>query len=148
MKKIASVLFIVLTALALKAQQPVKWTTSAKALKDNKFEIRLTAKISEGWYIYSQYMAANGPIPTSISYEKNPQVEALGKAMEVGVLRQKYDSTFGMEIKVFLGQVEFVQQVAVKGNLPVILDGEVMYMGCNAEVCMPPQVEKFKITLK
>ena len=68
MKRLIFFLVVTLAAFAANAQQPVSWEASAKALKDNLFEIRLTAVISEGWYIYSQYMSGEGPLPTSISY--------------------------------------------------------------------------------
>ena len=68
--------------------------------------------------------------------------------MEIGKVNQKFDSQSGTDIKVFYDKVEFVQRVAVKGKLPISLDGEVFYMGCNAQMCLPPQVERFTVLLK
>ncbi|SMC60918.1 Disulphide bond corrector protein DsbC [Pedobacter nyackensis] len=141
-------LIIALTVYKASGQQPVLWTASAKPLKDNTFEIRLIASISDGWYIYSQFMGNKGPLPTSITYKKNPSVDILGKVEEIGELKQKYESSFGIDVKYYYNKVEFIQQVKLNGKLPVTLNGSVAYMGCNAQMCMPPQVEDFKVVLR
>ncbi|RYX87553.1 sugar transporter [bacterium] len=147
MKMLFVVMVVALAAFAANAQPPVRWKASAKLLKKNVFEIRLTAVINEGWYIYSQFMENNGPQPTSITFERS-SVDTIGKAIEFGKLQQKFDAQFGMEIAFFYNKVEFVQQVRVKGKLPITMNGEVMYMGCNEQMCLPPQVEQFSVLLK
>jgi len=140
-------LIVVVTACKAGAQQPVKWTASVKPIKDKVFEIRLTATITEGWYIYSQFMENNGPEPTNVTYDRN-QIDTIGQAIEIGKIQQKYDSLFDTEIKFYYNKVEFVQQVKVKKKLPLTLTASVTYMGCNAQMCMPPREEKFKVILK
>jgi hypothetical protein len=147
MKRLLMLLVVVIAACNAGAQQPVVWNATAKHIKGKIFEIRLKATISEGWYVYSQYMENKGPQPTSISYEGNC-VDTNSRAIEVGKLQRKYDSQFGMEIAFFYNKVEFVQQVRVKQKLPLALTGSVVYMGCNAQMCMPPQEEKFEVILK
>lgn len=67
----ARIFFLLFISIAVFAQaqilEPVKWTIASNKIQDNEFEIVYTAKIDNGWYLYSQFIESDGPTPTSFS---------------------------------------------------------------------------------
>ena len=126
---------------------PVQWNFSAKKIGPATYEIHLFAKMDEDWHIYSQTTPDGGPVPTSISFLKNPLVTLVGSAKEVGKLEKQFEPLFGVEVKQFSDKVDFVQTVTVKEKIKTALNGTVQFMTCNNEQCLPPTTVKFSIPL-
>ena len=86
MKKVftASFLLLLTNFLFAQIQNPVSWTATSKKIADKTYEIHLTATIHEGWHVYSQTTPEGGPVPTSISFTKNPLLDLNGTAKEIG----------------------------------------------------------------
>ena len=65
MKKIISILFVLISVVS-SAQifTPVEWEFSQKQLSDTEIELQFKANIDEGWHLYSQHIADDGPVPT------------------------------------------------------------------------------------
>jgi hypothetical protein len=49
--------------------EPVRWNLSTAALDDGKWRLDFTAKVDDGWAIYSQESFGDGPIPTTIELD-------------------------------------------------------------------------------
>ncbi|MBK9737288.1 MAG: hypothetical protein IPO92_20990 [Saprospiraceae bacterium] len=49
---------------------PVKWKFDIEKINTNEYKLIYTAKVDKGWTVYSQYTSDDGPVPTSITYEK------------------------------------------------------------------------------
>ena len=83
MKKILSLIFTIFSVY-VNAQifTPVSWTFSHEMLSDNEFELSFTANIDEGWYIYSQSLADDGPVPTEFTFQKPNNYKLLGEVIE------------------------------------------------------------------
>ena len=64
-----SIMLVTLSFAQIK--DPVDWTYSAKKINATTYELRLKAKIEDGWHLYSQNTPDGGPIPTTISFKKN-----------------------------------------------------------------------------
>jgi DsbC/DsbD-like thiol-disulfide interchange protein len=126
---------------------PVKWAFSAKKINASTYEVHLTASLESGWHIYSQTTPDGGPVPTSVSFTKNPLFNLDGDAKEVGKLEKHFEDLFGVDVKQFSNKVSFVQTVKLKGLVKTSLDGVVEYMTCNDRECLPPITQKFSITL-
>ena len=124
MKKILTATFLLLVSNILLAQiqNPVNWTATAKKIADKTYEIRLTANINNGWHIYSQTTPEGGPVPTNISFTKNPLFQLQGTAKEVGKLEQHNEPLFGVDVKQFSNKVDFVQVVKLKANVKTSAD--------------------------
>ena len=150
MKKIVTAGFLLLISNLLFAQlqNPVSWTTTAKRISDKTYEIHLTANIQSGWHIYSQTTPDGGPIPTSITYAKNPLLTFMGKAKEVGKLEKHAEPLFGVNVEQFSNKVDFVQLVKLKANVKTSADVAVEFMVCNNRQCLPPTTKKFTVALK
>ena len=82
-------------------QQPAKWSSSVQQKEKGEAILTFSVKIDKGWHIYSQFIAEGGPIPTSLSFEKNSNFSIEGKANEEGKLIDLYDKSFEMKLKYF-----------------------------------------------
>lgn len=145
---ISTLLFLCLTAVCLQAQgPPVEYTWEAQSIGGNEFEITFKAKIQEGWYTYSQFLASDdGPVPTSINFESNNETKK-GKATEkAGKPSYKvsgYDDIFKMEVTKYKKELTIKQKITVKDlNKPVT--GYLTYMSCDASQCRPPTDVEFE----
>lgn len=149
MKKIIALSVFVLSANLLFAQilNPVAWTATSKKIADKTYEVRLTATMQKGWHIYSQTTPEGGPVPTNVSFNKNPLVIIKGKTKEVGKLEQHNEPLFGVNVKQFSNKVEFVQMVNLKANVKTSVDMSVEFMACNDKQCLPPVTKKFTVAL-
>lgn len=150
MKKYCLFLAGVLLAVCCFAQGPgpVKWNFTAKKINATTYEVRLSAKIENGWHIYSQTTPAGGPVPTEISFTKNPLVTLSGAVKEIGKLEQHFEPLFGVDVKQYSNQVEFVQTVTVKRRVKTSVKGSVEFMVCNDHECLPPSNKSFTIMVK
>ena len=128
---------------------PIKWSFSSKKLDGNTYEVHLTAMLDKGWHTYSQTTPEGGPVPTSVSFIKNPLISIEGKVKEVGKLEQHVEPLFnGINVKQFSDKVDFVQIVKVKGSANTTVTGTIESMACNEKQCLPPSTEKFSVSLK
>lgn len=144
-----SLVFLLLFSILVKAQvyNPVKWKTSVEKVSDTEFELTAKAIIENGWHLYSQHVAPDGPIPTHFTFPKKPDFQLVG-----GVKEEKgktvNDPVFEMQIKFFEKEANFKQRIKVLATKPFQLKAEVEYMVCNDANCLPPTYEDliFSIT--
>jgi len=140
--------FVISTSAQAQIKDPVQWKFSAKKVNATTYEIHLTADIEDGWHVYSQFTPDGGPIPTSISFLKNPLVTLNGAIRESGKLEKRFERLFGVEVMQFSDKVDFVQTVTVKENVKTAINGTLQYMTCNDEECIPAKQLKFSVPLK
>jgi len=137
--------------VGVKAQmaEPVKWSFKSEKISNSEsdYEITLIADIQEGWYVYSQEISGRGPIPTKINFEQNPNLQLQGKPMEIGDKKEIFDQNFNINVTKLSGTTQFIQKAIVKGGLPLI-KGQLLYMTCNGQICLPPKRINFDVILK
>jgi thiol:disulfide interchange protein DsbD len=133
----------------IKAQmiEPVSWTFKSESLNDGEYKIFAIAAIEEGWYVYSQDLNTNTPIPTRLQFDNNQNIVLEGKPLEIGTKNEAYDANFNTTLKRLTGRTIYVQKVKVAGNT-LVLKGSLQYMTCNGQMCMPPQKVEFSLALK
>ncbi len=150
MRKMLFLLFLLSVSFMATAQvnNPVEWTFSAKKITKEDYEIYMTANIDKGWHIYSTTTPDGGPVPTAITFRKNPLLTVSGKIKEIGKLEQKYEPLFGVDVKQFSGRVDFVATIKLKTAVKTNVTGSVEFMVCNDKECLPPATEQFSISLK
>lgn len=148
MKKIVVFVLTILIGLNVQAQKlnPVKWNFEAVKKSDKQYEIRFTANVEAPWHIYSQF--PKNPLPTKISIKKNPLVQINGKIKEVGALEKLFDKNIKSNVAYFTKKVQFVQSVTLKVASKTRLTGEIEYMVCNDERCLPPSKVSFDIAIQ
>ncbi|MCB0478581.1 MAG: hypothetical protein KDC84_10480 [Crocinitomicaceae bacterium] len=145
MKNILCILGVLFSVQIFAQEDPVKWTaTQVKEGKDNL--IKINAKMEDHWHIYSMHLTEEfGPIPTTITFSENENIEFLGKIEEDKPKREK-DANFDMVIDYFDVSADFKQKVKVKGETSVKVS--VYYMCCNDKKCLPPKEEIIEVKLK
>lgn len=149
MKKVIVICLTMFVALNVHAQRlnPVKWTFEAVKVSEKQYDIVFTANVEAPWHIYSQFVK-KGPVPTSIVFKKNALVQVKGSAKEVGKLEKHFDKNFGAEIAYFSNKVQFVQTINLRAASKTSVAGEVEYMVCNDERCLPPTKVPFEVAIQ
>ncbi len=129
--------------------EPVKWSMEQKHVAGDEFELVFTAKIEDGWKVYSQYLESDdGPIRTSFNFDKGEHYELVGKTEEAEANRKKvFDEVFKMNLITFKKEGVFTQKVKVKDYTKPIV-GYLEFMCCDATRCLPPSEEDFEFALK
>ena len=148
MKKILILIFTIFS-VNVNAQifTPVSWTFSHEMLSDNEFELSFTANIDEGWYIYSQSLADDGPVPTEFTFQKTNNYKLLGDVIEEKA-KEEYDPNFDMMLKFFKDKTTFKQRVLVEDmSQTITIKGEIYYMTCDDKQCLPPELVEFSFDL-
>lgn len=133
--------------IAISQENPVKWEMNAKKIAGDEYEITFVANVDNGWNIYSQHTDPSGPVPTSFNFEKNDNLEFIGKAVETGKKKEAFDDLFGVNVIKFSGVVTFKQKVKVKTGA-TSATGYLEFMSCDDEKCLPPKEVDFDIPLK
>jgi len=129
--------------------EPVKWSTTTKKVADGEYDVMVTAKIDEGWHIYSQSVGEDGPIPTSFLFDNEKgQIELVGETKEDGPKRvNEYDKVFEMDLVKFKKAATFTQRVKIKDQGTPIT-GSLEFMTCEAGRCLPPAYVYFGVDTK
>lgn len=126
---------------------PVRWTFQAQKSADGVYDLSLTAQIQSGWYLYSQHLEEGGPVPTTIRFTPAESYSLEGDTAESGDQRKEgYDDLFEMNVIKFAKRAVFTQRVRVSDPSKPI-SGEVEFMTCDDEQCLPPRTVPFSISL-
>ncbi len=133
--------------LTVRAQQPYRWAFTAKKTADKTYAIHLTAAIDNGWHTYSQTTPDGGPLPTKITFGKNPLVTRVGNVEELGKMEKYHEAVFDVDVKRYSDKVDFVQVVKLKAAVKTRLNGTVEFMVCNDHECLPPKTLPFSIAI-
>lgn len=130
--------------LAAQMIDPVLWDFELKNLGEDEYEVRLTASLEAGWYIYSANLESyEGPIQTSISFSAPADVEIVGAIEEEGKKVEGYDELFGMNVIKYASEVVFSQKI--KAEDLELLEGNVRFMTCDDHKCLPPKQISFEL---
>lgn len=144
MKRRNTLLFLftlVFSLVAMAQQNPVHFSVQQKQVSPTEVEVVFTAKIDQGWHVYSTNLPADGPTSASLHVDKAEGVTPVGKLTTRGKELNVYDKTFEMKLRYFENSVGFVQRYKITAKTYSI-KGYLEYGACNDEMCLPPtQVE-------
>lgn len=148
--RISLVFFSLLLSLSGFAQmlEPVKWSTEYKQVSDTEYDLIFTAKIDNGWGIYSQFLDSDdGPVATEFTYETGSHFEKQGKTEESGNRKKEYDPIFEMDVVKFTKTGIFTQRVKLlEPGKPIT--GYLTFMTCDDTRCLPPTDVDFEFLLE
>lgn len=151
MKKLISSIMLALIALVAQAQilTPVKW----KIKLDDKGgapekEIIFTATADKGWHLYDMNLPEGGPVSTSFTFETLNGAELIGQPVPSVKPTTVYDEQFAMNLRWYPGTVSFTQKLKVTDPAKFKAEGEVEFMACNDETCLPPDQIPFSFDKK
>jgi hypothetical protein len=150
MKRIITLFPVLLLAMALKAQNPVTWSFSAKKIADKTYELHMTATIQAGWHLYSQSQPDDAiAIPTSFTINKNPLLTLDGKVKEIGKMEKFHDAKLDLSANQYSHKVNFVQVVKLRSaTAKTNITGNVEFQTCDDEKCLPPKTTNFSIAIR
>lgn len=118
---------------------PVSWSTAVKDNRDGTFNLEMRAEIDEGWHLYSQVLPSDeGPIATEFTFKSSDNYELIGKVVEPKA-KTEFDPNFDMDLNYFEHEVIFTQKVKPKAPGALKVLGDVYFMVCDAEKCLPPE---------
>ncbi len=139
MKKLSVLWLLSLVAVLANAQifEPVKFTSQLKTSSSAEAEIVFSATIDKGWHVYSTNLGTDGPIQASFTVEKMTGAELVGTLKPVGKEISEYDEMFGMKLRYFENNVQFVQKIKFTAA-DYDIDCYLEYGACNDESCLPP----------
>jgi thiol:disulfide interchange protein DsbD len=133
--------------LAAAPADPVAWklTPPATPVKAGaRFTVKLLAAVQDGWHLYSLKPMAEGPIPTRIWIAEG-QTFSLAGGVQAPDPQAMQDASFGMEVELYEGEVEFglpvrVAAGAAPGAQKLVVSAS--YQSCNQKLCLPPKTVK------
>ena len=68
MKKLILLLLALPFVVSAQIYDPVTWSFTQEQISPDEIELKFTADIEEGWYLYSQTIEDDGPVPTSFIF--------------------------------------------------------------------------------
>jgi thiol:disulfide interchange protein len=129
---------------------PVQWTLElqpAAAAAGDRVLGHLTARIEDGWHLYSATVAVR-PIATRVTLEENPAV-AEWKVYQPKPLLQ-FDPNSQQESELYEHEAPFLIEAVLKPDAAAgssELQAKVRYSACNDRVCLPPKTKTAAATL-
>ncbi|MCI4666737.1 MAG: thioredoxin family protein [Bacteroidia bacterium] len=120
---------------------PVEWTINFAKVEKDMVDLIFSAKIKEGWKIYSPDNSATGPIPFTVIFEE--EQERIGKVKYDQKPQGGFDKFFNVNVDYFKGSVNFSQRIRVKDT--GLVKGFITYSACNKDRCLPPDDLDFNL---
>jgi len=150
MKRLISILIITCIAIAAQAQilTPVKWKVNLEDTGTAEKEIVFTAVCDPGWHLYDMNLPDGGPVSTSFTFETLTGAELIGTPVPSIKPTTVYDELFSMELRWYGGTVSFTQKFKVTDASKFKMAGELEFMACNDETCLPPERIEFSFDKK
>ncbi len=143
MKAVLSLFLILFCSTIMAQQNAVSWSFEVNQVDSEKGEYELIyhANISDGWHLYSQFLASEdaGPLPTEFVHTKNENINLYGDIQEEQP-HSEMDDAFGVVVNYFEGQTRFVQNVTLAQPKNTMLEGSIYYMVCSESMCVPEEV--------
>jgi thiol:disulfide interchange protein len=126
---------------------PVSWSFKTNKVSADEFELTFNARIDAGWHLYNQNPLKDGPMPLVFTFEKNTNIQLVGKVAEKTKITKKFDDMFKLTVKYFTDKATFVQRVKALSDKPITVKGTIEGQGCNEGSCVPLEADfSFKIT--
>ncbi len=148
MKKLlfACILLCIASAGFSQAPQVVKWEFDTKQEGKNA-KLIIKATIDKGWHLYNTQLPEGGPIPTTFTFNETELAKFIGDVTTSPKPIEKFDSSFQMDLSYFDNEVVFTQNVKLLTDNPVAISGNVRFMCCNDETCLPPKNVEYSFKL-
>ncbi|MCZ7558592.1 MAG: protein-disulfide reductase DsbD family protein [Bacteroidia bacterium] len=135
-----------------RAQEAARWSAtapSAAVKPGDKIDIKVSAKLNEGWHVYSTTPVEEGPVPTEIAFADTAPLKMAGKIRQPKPI-VKFDENFGVNTEYYDKDVTFtvpamVKENAKNGKQKAIV--EVTFMACNDRMCLPPKTVEVPVDL-
>ncbi|MCR8560822.1 protein-disulfide reductase DsbD N-terminal domain-containing protein [Mucilaginibacter sp. BJC16-A38] len=148
MKKVFLAVIALVLSVGAKAQieSHVKWSYAAKKISATEAVVFLKATIDDKWHIYGLDVKDGGPIKTSFTFAPSKDYSLIGKPVQPTPVT-KYEPNFKMDVTYFEKSVIFQQKIKLKSANATAVKGQLEFMTCNDQKCLPPEDIDFSIPL-
>lgn len=136
-------LLLVNTALGQMITDAVKWDISISDIADGKARISFTAKMKSGWHVYDMNLPEGGPSSTEFLFDTLAGMTLSGEVTPDRKPLDIFDKNFEMNLRWYADEVTFTQELNVEDPENYKVSGEVFFMACNDESCLPPERVEF-----
>ncbi|KGL51937.1 thiol:disulfide interchange protein [Porphyromonas canoris] len=136
-------LLLVNTALGQMITDAVKWDISISDIADGKARISFTAKMKSGWHVYDMNLPEGGPSSTEFLFDTLAGMTLSGEVAPDRKPLDVFDKNFEMNLRWYADEVTFTQELNVEDPENYKVSGEVFFMACNDESCLPPERVEF-----
>ena len=149
MKKLATLFLLLGMVFTSFAQllDPVKWTFSVRDLNETESELVFTAKLDDGWHLYSQHTDPNGPLAIYFDFKESADYKLIGGVQEPKP-HEEMDEVFNCIVRSFSGKVTFRQKVVRLSKKDFKVNGTFGYQLCNDGSCIAPEDRDFVFSVK
>lgn len=119
--------------------EPIQWEIRFEKQEGGNEKLVAFATLDKGWHLYATKLESNdGPFPT--------RFELTNDAVAVGELNEpkpifSYDPNYQLDLSFHENEVEFTWLIAP--NAGGVIEGELEYMVCNEEICLPSEILVF-----
>jgi thiol:disulfide interchange protein len=144
-------------------EDPVKWSWSGEMTGKNTAQLKFSATIEDGWYLYSQLIEDGGPIKTAFYFNDLTGFEFIDEDVEIveeesfmgdgskiykvifseSESVEKYDPNFEMDLRLMNEYAEFTRDIRITTAQPLKITGFLEFMCCDNEKCLPPAEIEF-----
>lgn len=136
------------TSVSAQVYDPVDWSFSIKELPNDEAQLEFKATIEDNWHIYSVYIdPSKGPLPTEFIFEETDDYRLIGDIRE-GEYKTEYDKNFQMDLNYFEDEAVFTQKIKRLSGSDFNLTGELSFMVCDDDKCLPPDYIPFEFDVK
>ena len=148
MKKLIATLWLACLVCFVQAQilTPVTWKIHLDDTGASEKSIVFTATADKGWHLYDMNLPEGGPISTSFTFETLTGAELIGTPTASVAPTTVYDEQFAMNLRWYPGTVSFTQKFKVTDAAQFKMEGQIEFMACNDETCLPPDQIDFSYT--
>ncbi len=154
MKKLILAAVAAVLSFGAAPPNPVSWKAQnapAKPVKPGaRLSLKLSARIDDGWHLYSMKRLEEGPIPTRIWIAEGQPFELAG-AVAAPPPETIQDPNFNMEVEYYEGEAVFTLPVRISPKAspgPQKLEVSASYQSCNNKLCLPPKTVKIDIPVE
>ncbi|MGL4293486.1 MAG: protein-disulfide reductase DsbD domain-containing protein, partial [Bacteroidales bacterium] len=147
MKRLSTVFLFLCLILSVHAQilEPITWSFSSRDISANEKDLLFKASIDQGWHLYGLDLPEGGPIATTFTFSEIKGAKLIGKIKAERMPVFEFDKQFDMQLNWFDTDVTFVQRIELTQK-KFSIAGELRFMGCNDETCLPPTPEEFSFS--
>lgn len=122
---------------------PLTWTVHFEPKSGSEGEIVIDAKIERGWHLYDTKLPKDGPVPTSIVWDRDrlKNVEIVGDLVPSKKAEENVDMFFHLVLGTWENSVTFRQKVRLTDSNNYNIEGAVVGQVCNDETCQRKKQE-------
>lgn len=127
---------------------PVNWEVTSQRTDKDHYEITFTARLQDGWELYTHQTGKGGPMPFTVEYQDNEDNITAKRGFKVSGSQKitDADNTFQKMLTRYTGEASFVQQLTLDKRRSVI-SGTLYYTAERENSALAPQRVPFSIEL-